>query len=104
MVNFQGNCCSFIEVLLLMIPIELVYKYGGHEIKLGKDEVLFREGDKPLFYYEIVAGSIKMVNYSQDGQNLSRVYLKITKVSESRRCLLILSIPVLPLLSKTPYC
>jgi CRP/FNR family transcriptional regulator, cyclic AMP receptor protein len=68
MVNFQGNCCSFIEVLLLMIPIELVYKYGGHEIKLGKDEVLFREGDKPLFYYEIVAGSIKMVNYSQDGQ------------------------------------
>lgn len=51
-----------------MIPLELIYKHGGHEIKLDKDEVLFREGDNPLHYFQIITGSIKMVNYSYDGQ------------------------------------
>jgi CRP/FNR family transcriptional regulator, cyclic AMP receptor protein len=51
-----------------MIPIEILKRYGSQEIKLDKEEVLFREGDNPLYYFQIVSGSIKMVNYSYDGQ------------------------------------
>lgn len=51
-----------------MIAVELIKQYGGQSIELEKDTILFREGDSPLYYYQIVAGSIKMVNYSYDGQ------------------------------------
>lgn len=51
-----------------MIPVEILKRYGSQEIKLDKEEVLFREGDSPLYYFQIIRGSIKMVNYSYDGQ------------------------------------
>lgn len=51
-----------------MIPVDVIKQYGAQEITLEKDAVLFHEGDTPLNYFQIVTGSIKMVNYSYDGQ------------------------------------
>jgi CRP-like cAMP-binding protein len=51
-----------------MIEPEMIRQYGGQEVKLEKDAVLFHEGDTALNYFQIVSGSIKMANYSYDGQ------------------------------------
>ncbi len=50
-----------------VIPSELLGKYGGRIINLKKDDILFQVGDQPLNYFELVSGSIKMVTYSEDG-------------------------------------
>ncbi|WP_420152121.1 Crp/Fnr family transcriptional regulator [Siphonobacter sp.] len=51
-----------------MIPTEIIRQYSAIEVKLDKDELLFGEGDTCLHYFQVQAGAIKMVNYSEDGQ------------------------------------
>lgn len=51
-----------------MIPDEILIRYGALEVKLDKDEVLFDEADSCLHYFQVQAGAIKMINYSEDGQ------------------------------------
>jgi CRP/FNR family transcriptional regulator, cyclic AMP receptor protein len=50
-----------------MIRQDVLMKYGAKEIKLKKDDVLFREGDEALNYFQTAEGSIKMVTNSEDG-------------------------------------
>ncbi len=54
--------------LRIMISPELLTKYGAREITLKKDDVLFREGDEALHYFQVLKGSIKMITDSPDGQ------------------------------------
>ncbi len=51
-----------------MIAEELIKRFGAQEVSLQKDDVLFYEDEEALNYYQIKTGSIKMVNYSYDGQ------------------------------------
>ncbi|MBN8820432.1 MULTISPECIES: Crp/Fnr family transcriptional regulator [unclassified Spirosoma] len=51
-----------------MIPAEMLILYGAIEVKLDKDELLFGEGESCLHYFQVQAGAIKMVNYSDEGQ------------------------------------
>ncbi len=51
-----------------MISIEILKKYGSRQINPLKNEVLFREGDEALHYFQVVSGSIKMSIISSDGQ------------------------------------
>lgn len=51
-----------------MIKTELLQIYGAVEKKLRKGEFLFQEGDKAVFFYQILSGSIKMNNYNENGQ------------------------------------
>lgn len=53
-----------------MIAIELLRKYGAVEKHLSKGQVLFKEGDTAVFYYQILAGSVKMNNYNEEGREI----------------------------------
>lgn len=51
-----------------MIQEELLKEYGAIYVHLKKDDVLFYENDEAINYYQITSGSLKMVNYSYEGQ------------------------------------
>lgn len=51
-----------------MISVDILKNYGAKEVSLQKDEVLFREGDEAVNYFQVVSGSIKMITNSLDGQ------------------------------------
>ncbi|GAB3281603.1 Crp/Fnr family transcriptional regulator [Larkinella harenae] len=51
-----------------MISREIILHYGAVEVPLSKDETLFGEGATCLHYFQVQTGAVKMVNYSEDGQ------------------------------------
>jgi CRP/FNR family transcriptional regulator, cyclic AMP receptor protein len=51
-----------------MIQEDLLIKYGAILIHLKKEDTLFYEKDEANNYFQVVSGSIKMVNFSYDGQ------------------------------------
>ncbi len=51
-----------------MIDRLLLKQYGAIEKHLRRGEMLFQEGDKAIFYYQILEGSMKMSNYNEEGQ------------------------------------
>ena len=52
----------------IMIPLDVLKKYGAKEIILKKDDVIFREGDEALNYFQIETGAVKMITNSEEGQ------------------------------------
>lgn len=52
----------------LMIDPLVLQSYGAREISLQKDEILFREGEEALNYFQVRSGAIKMITNSPDGQ------------------------------------
>lgn len=46
----------------------LALQYGAALMLFSKEDVIFHEGDEANFFYQIEEGSVKMVTYSQDGQ------------------------------------
>jgi CRP-like cAMP-binding protein len=55
-----------------MIDPVLLEKYGGKQVALKKGAFLFYEGEPALNYYEVESGSVKMVNFSDDGQEFTQ--------------------------------
>ena len=51
-----------------MIPADILKSYGAHLISLPKGALLFKEGNKPVFYYQVNEGKVKMVNQNEDGK------------------------------------
>ncbi|HZG00930.1 MAG TPA: Crp/Fnr family transcriptional regulator [Chitinophagales bacterium] len=51
-----------------MIDTDLLLQYGATERKASKDETILFEGDEAHFYYQIVSGSVKMINTNDDGK------------------------------------
>jgi len=51
-----------------LISNNIALQYGASVLALKKDDVLFHEGEPANFFYQIVEGSVKMITYSQDGQ------------------------------------
>jgi CRP-like cAMP-binding protein len=47
---------------------DLLKSFGGELIHFNEKEIIFKQGDQPLFYYQIVKGKVKENNYSQDGK------------------------------------
>lgn len=54
--------------VIQMVDIDTLKKYGAREIEVKKDEFIFQEGDEALFYFQVLAGSVKMVTTSSNGQ------------------------------------
>jgi len=50
-----------------LIPDDLALRYGGSWLHLRKDDVVFREGGEAAFFYQVADGAIKMVTYSDEG-------------------------------------
>ncbi len=51
-----------------MIATELLENYGAIKKSFNKNEVVFKEGNLPTHYYQIVSGEVKMNNYNDDGR------------------------------------
>lgn len=51
-----------------MIDLAVLKHYGGKEICLKKDDVIFRETEEALNYFQVIDGSIKMITNSPEGR------------------------------------
>ena len=51
-----------------MIQQDLLITWGGTFRKYDKNQPIFFEGDKPLFYYQVMEGSVRMANINEDGK------------------------------------
>ena len=51
-----------------MISPEIIQSYHPAQITIPKDAFLFLEGEKANFYFQVITGSIKMINISHEGK------------------------------------
>ncbi len=51
-----------------MIPEKILKNHSAQLSQFSKGEVIFREGMEALYYFQVEVGSIKMVSYSEGGQ------------------------------------
>ncbi|MCP1297866.1 Crp/Fnr family transcriptional regulator [Chryseobacterium sp. S0630] len=50
------------------IDENLLYSYGAEDRIYKKKEVIFKEEDHALYYYQIGSGKVKLNNYSEEGK------------------------------------
>ena len=50
------------------IDLEILNAFGVEKKIYQRKEVIFREGDQPVFYYQILKGKVKVNNYHEDGK------------------------------------
>jgi len=51
-----------------MIPVDTLLAWGATYKKVGADETIFREGVECHFYYQLINGSVRWVNVTDDGR------------------------------------
>lgn len=51
-----------------MIDKNILLLFGARLANFSKGEILFRQGDTPRYYYQIVDGAIKMNNFNDEGR------------------------------------
>lgn len=51
-----------------MIEEDLLITFGAKTSVFDKGEVLFRQGDTPRYYFQILSGAIKMNNFNDEGK------------------------------------
>lgn len=51
-----------------MITEELLITHGATVKDYHAGDIIFHEGDPPLYYYQIGSGKVKLNNYSEDGK------------------------------------
>ena len=51
-----------------MIRVDLILSCGGTLRNVVKNELIFKAGHFPSYYYQVVEGKVKMNNYSDDGK------------------------------------
>lgn len=67
----------------MQIDIDLLFTWGAVAKKFKRDEVIFYEDDKALFYYQIIDGAVKMFNINEDGKEFTQgVFHKGTSFGE----------------------
>ncbi|MCY0976928.1 Crp/Fnr family transcriptional regulator [Chryseobacterium wangxinyae] len=54
----------------MLIDNELLHRYGAQTITVNSLEIIFSEGEKPKFYYQIKVGRIKLSHYDENGREL----------------------------------
>lgn len=51
-----------------MISTELLLRYGALSSRYERNTFIFEQGSKPLYYHQVVAGSVKMFTLSEEGK------------------------------------
>jgi CRP-like cAMP-binding protein len=51
-----------------MVDIDILLAYGANYKKVRKGEIVFTEGSKAYFYYQLVEGHIRWLNVDDDGR------------------------------------
>lgn len=52
----------------MQIEEKLLFSAGATEKTFNPGEMVFREGDPPYFYCQIISGEVKLNNYKEDGK------------------------------------
>ena len=52
----------------MMIPIDTLLAWGATYRKAAPEETIFREGAECHFYYQLVSGSVRWINITDDGK------------------------------------
>jgi len=55
-------------VSCMNIEAELLYSFGAETKDYKRGEIIFREGDHALYYFQIIEGKVKLNNYNDDGK------------------------------------
>ncbi len=53
---------------MTVIQEELLRHYGASRQSYDKDNLIFGQGEKARFYYEVIYGEVKMCNYNAEGR------------------------------------
>ena len=59
-----------------MIPIPLLEEFNATLKVYSKDRIIFDEGEKALFYYQIKEGQLKMFNRTEEGKEFVQGYFE----------------------------
>ena len=62
-----------------MIPVEILENYKALVKTFSKDSIVFNEGEKAEYYYQIIEGDIKMFNLTEDGKEFVQGYFSNNK-------------------------
>ena len=57
-----------------MMDSNLLLLHGAKLIEVQKNETIFNELDKAKYYFQIIQGCVKMVNYKEDGKQFMQGY------------------------------
>lgn len=74
MLTFVRNQIKMISVMKHQIDLDILTSYGAVVKNYEKGEVLFSEGEKALYYYQVICGSVKMFNTNDDGKEFTQGY------------------------------
>ena len=56
----------------MIINEDLLLANGATEESCNINQILFHEGDRPLYYFQIVKGTIELNNYHEDGKEFTQ--------------------------------
>jgi CRP-like cAMP-binding protein len=62
-----------------MIPEELLESYNAIRKNYKKGAVIFREGDLPVNYFQVIQGEVKMSNFNDDGREFVQGFFHNTQ-------------------------
>ena len=54
----------------MLVKTLLLLKYGGIAENFGPADVIFHEGESPLFYYQIITGKVKLNHIDEEDKEL----------------------------------
>ena len=52
----------------MMIPVDTLLAWGAAYKKVAAEETIFREGSDGHFYYQLISGSVRWINITDDGR------------------------------------
>ncbi|MDP4216560.1 MAG: Crp/Fnr family transcriptional regulator [Bacteroidota bacterium] len=59
---------AIVRYNLAMINIDLLLCWGAVHRRIGKGQIIFYQGDRGRYYYQIVTGKVKMVSCNEEGK------------------------------------
>lgn len=56
----------------MQIDVDVLFSWGAVAKKYQKNEIIFYEDEKALFYYQVIKGSVKMFCTNEDGKEFTQ--------------------------------
>lgn len=72
--RFHGMAYSFIALMttvyncIMMIDVDLLLTWGATYKKVQANDIIFYEGSRANFYYQVVSGKVRWVNMNEEGR------------------------------------
>lgn len=52
--------------------LDLLRVYGAISVRIAKGEHLFKEGDHPRFYFQVISGTVRLYNQVDEGKEITQ--------------------------------